>query len=94
MKKTIRNSLIAAALAVAVGCSTREITFGEATYKSKRFGVKETFGKISASTVTKGGTNTLTVDGVQSDLVTGIKATAEAVGSAVAEAVKTVAKPK
>lgn len=93
MKTKIRNSLlIVAALAVAVGCSTREITLGEATYKSRRFGVKEQFGKISASTVTKGATNYLTIDGVQSDLVTGIKVTAEAVGAAVGDAVSKVVK--
>lgn len=93
MKKMKNSLLVVTLLGVAlVGCTTREITLGDATYKSRRFGVTEKFGRISASNVTKGSTNSITVDGVQSDLVTGMKVGAEAVGNAVGSALKQVAK--
>lgn len=56
-----------------LGCTTRTIEFGGAKYTSRRLGVAEQFGKIEV----RQGTNSLTVDGVQSDLVTGMKVGAE-----------------
>ncbi len=56
-----------------LGCTTRTIEFGGARYTSRRLGVAEQFGKIEV----RQGTNSFTVDGVQSDLVTGMKVGAE-----------------
>lgn len=63
------NILILLAAAGLAGCTTRTLEFAGAKYTSRRFGVNETFGKIEV----RQGTNSLTVEGVQSDLVTGIK---------------------
>lgn len=79
MKKT--NLLAALALVGLVGCTTREITLGGATYKSRRLGVLEKFGKIEV----RAGTNSLSVEGVQSDLVTGAKIGADAALNAAAK---------
>lgn len=62
------------------GCTTRTIEFGGAKYTSRRLGVAEQFGKIEV----RQGTNSLTVDGVQSDLVTGMQVGAETVLKAAA----------
>ncbi len=56
-----------------LGCTTRTIEFGGAKYTSRRLGVAEQFGKIEV----RQGTNSISVDGVQSDLVTGMKVGAE-----------------
>lgn len=80
MKKTIL-ALVAFA---AMGCTCREVQFGGAKYTSKRFGASEQFGKIEL----KQGTNSLTVEGVQSDLVTGIKVGVDAALKAAAAVAK------
>lgn len=67
-------ALVSATLLIGTaGCTTRTIEFGGAKYTSRRLGVAEQFGKIEV----RQGTNSLTVDGVQSDLVTGMKVGAE-----------------
>ena len=67
-------ALVSATLLIGMsGCTTRTIEFGGAKYTSRRLGVAEQFGKIEV----RQGTNSLTVDGVQSGLVTGIKVGAE-----------------
>lgn len=67
-------AMVSATLLIGMsGCTTRTIEFGGAKYTSRRLGVAEQFGKIEV----RQGTNSLTVDGVQSDLVTGMKVGAE-----------------
>ena len=77
MKTTIAIAIVASGL---VGCTTRTIEFGGAKYTSRRFGAAEQFGKIEV----KQGTNSLTVDSVKSDLVTGMQVGAETVLKAAA----------
>ena len=62
------------------GCTTRTIEFAGAKYTSRRFGVTEQFGKIEV----RQGTNSFTVNGAQSDLVTGMQVGAETVLKAAA----------
>lgn len=81
MKKALAVAIVASGL---VGCTTRTIQFGGAKYTSKRFGASEQFGKIEL----KQGTNSLTVEGVQSDLVTGIKVGVDAAFKAAAAVAK------
>ena len=63
-----------------VGCTTRTIEFAGAKYTSRRFGVTEQFGKIEV----RQGTNSFTVNGARSDLVTGMQVGAETVLKAAA----------
>lgn len=80
--KTIVAVLIA--FSATSGCTTRVIEFGGAKYVSKRFGVTEQFGKIEVSQ----GTNRFVVEGVKSDLVTGIQVGAETALKIAKEAAK------
>lgn len=56
-----------------MGCTCRKVEFGGAKYTSNRFGANEQFGRIEFNQ----GTNKLIVEGVKSDLVTGMQVGAE-----------------
>jgi len=84
MKKTI---LLLLAF-VALGCTCREITLpGGVSYKSTRFGVKEDFADIAFTQQTNGAA-ALRVQGVKSDLVTGLGVVTEAAVSAAVKSAK------
>lgn len=80
--KTIKL-IIAGLLLVATGCTTRTITWNGATYKSTRFGNKETIGGIEL----RSGTNVFKIDSFKSDQVQAIEI---AVKAAVETAIKSM----
>ena len=73
-------------LLILSGCTTRQIQFGNASYRSTRLGAAEQIGDIEV----RSGTNVFIVKGVKSDLVTGLGVVTEAaVKAAVKSAVPT-----
>lgn len=75
--------IITIALLFGTGCTTRTITWNGATYKSSRFGNKETIGGIEL----RSGTNVFRVDSFKSDQVQAIEI---AVKAAVETAIKSM----
>ena len=88
MRKFIPLLILAAAFA---GCTNRDIQWNNngriKSYKSPRFGAKESAGKI---TITNGKNPTIEIEAVHSDLVEGIKV---AVQAAVETAIKSMGVP-
>ncbi len=80
--KTIKTIAIGLLL-MSAGCTTRTITWNGATYKSIRFGNKETIGGIEL----RAGTNVFKVDSFKSDQVQAIEI---AVKAAVETAIKSM----
>lgn len=70
---------------ICVGCSTRKITYGEASYKSVRLGSKEDINSLSIHVDTNG-TTKIKLDGYKNDQVQAMSAVVEA-------AVKAAVKP-
>lgn len=79
------RTLLLLSVLLAAGCTSREITFGGATYKSWRFGNKETIGGIEI--VAPDGTKFI-VKTYQSDQVTAMGVVTEAAVSAAIKGVK------
>lgn len=67
--KTIKTIAIGLLL-MSAGCTTRTITWNGATYKSTRFGNKETIGGIEL----RSGTNVFKIDSFKSDQVQALEA--------------------
>jgi len=84
----MKTALLTLLLAAAAGCAHREITLpGGVSYKSTRFGVKEDFADINFTQQTNGAA-ALRVQGVKSDLVTGLGVVTEAAVSAAVKSAK------
>lgn len=79
----IKGIIVGIAILAFTGCTTRTITWNGATYKSTRFGNKETIGGIEL----RSGTNVFKIDSFKSDQVQAIEI---AVKAAVETAIKSL----
>lgn len=78
MKEKLCLLLVGVWLAVyGCGCSTRSITYGNATYKSVRLGSKEDINSLSIQTDTNGATR-IKLEGYKNDQVQAMSAVVEA----------------
>jgi hypothetical protein len=89
MKKFLRSFSITLALGAAVlwlfaGCTTRTVKIGSATYSSKHFLTKQTFGEITLHT----GTNSLTIRQWSNDGISAAALITEAAVKAAVSAAK------
>lgn len=86
MKQRIKLILaVTVASCLWAGCTTRQITYNGATYKSVRFANKEAIGGVTI--ITPDGT-TFRMDSYSSDQIQGISAIAEGVAKGLAASVK------